>query len=91
MGIEPTWDAAQRPTLDLKSRRATSALSTSTFFSIAKCRGAVEQISRKDGAAPGSRKIDCRHCLPFESLLKSPYDETKKTTCIFVPQKEKMA
>ncbi len=29
MGIEPTWDAAQRPTLDLKSRRATSALSTS--------------------------------------------------------------
>ena len=29
MGIEPTRDAAQRPTLDLKSRRATSALSTS--------------------------------------------------------------
>lgn len=30
MGIEPTRDAAQRPALDLKSRRATSALSTST-------------------------------------------------------------
>ncbi len=29
MGIEPTWDAAQRPTPDLKSGRATSALSTS--------------------------------------------------------------
>jgi hypothetical protein len=34
MGIEPTWDAAQRPTLDLKSRRATSALSTSVWKNI---------------------------------------------------------
>ena len=33
MGIEPTRDAAQRPALDLKSRRATSALSTSVLDS----------------------------------------------------------
>jgi hypothetical protein len=32
MGIEPTRDAAQRPALDLKSRRATSALSTSAVI-----------------------------------------------------------
>ena len=32
MGIEPTWDAPQRPTPDLKSGSPTSELSTSAAF-----------------------------------------------------------
>ena len=32
MGIEPTWDAPQRPTPDLKSGSPTSELGTSTAF-----------------------------------------------------------
>ena len=32
MGIEPTWDASQRPTPDLKSGSPTSELGTSLVF-----------------------------------------------------------
>ncbi len=65
MGIEPTRDASQRPTLDLKSRRATSALSTSAVHpSITISLKCVEEVF----PAAGFPSIAARSDLLLESI-----------------------
>ncbi len=58
MGIEPTWDAPQRPTPDLKSGSPTSELGTSAALF-----NPAERFWQ--GFAPGPSSGRLRVCAPF--------------------------